>query len=752
MTAIGVTMLLISGIGFFLLSPSTIKGMEETTETSTETSTEIVLEENVPEETEAEETEEIEADEEFISEGSEESEQLDSSEGFMGIAPMYAVTGSYSLQNGGFEERQYILNSPNLVSQTTVPGWMTTASDGILEIPNGTGGGHNFRPQEGKQWMEINANVVGELYQVVKTVPGSTLRWSLWHSGRLGNDTMSINIGTQANHPSVRQVTSAKQTWTNYTGTYVVPAGQTDTYFGFQAISSSSGNNSVGNYIDNIVFKMNGILSSTKSVDKTSVKTNDIVTYKVRVTNTLANSESDNVVVEDTLPAGTELVAGSLKLNGASVSNETATANTIKKTIPTITGNQTMEVSFQAKVTKATNGTIKNIAKVTDPNQPSNTSNPEVSLNVTAPGNLSATKLVDKSIAKTNDEVVYTIQMSNTLSNTNLTNVKVVDQLPAGVTLVPNSLKLNGVTTANARLDSSNTIEKTIPLISGNQTVSVSFRAKVTQDTEGIIKNVATVTDPAKPTDIKNPEVKSLVFNGDAPATGLLIGGNDFEIYKSDLVGLSNSELNQLIIEQGHSYVWDIETATEVGINLSVKNTTLTNNPIEGRMYKAVLEAEKGTLTTSQEISIFVHYPAETLIIDSAPSILDFGTKKISYSDIKVDNPEYDNPLVVHDNRSTPTEWVLTATLETPLMNQADANKIIPDAIRYQVDSENTVILSTGDAQTIVAHTHSSTGHYNVSDNWASENTGFQLEIPAGTVRKLGNYQATILWQLGQTP
>jgi LruC domain-containing protein len=44
-----------------------------------------------------------------------------------------------------------------------------------------------------------------------------------------------------------------KYGWVNYTGTYIVPDGQQDTFLIFESISTANNNLSVGNFIDNIV-------------------------------------------------------------------------------------------------------------------------------------------------------------------------------------------------------------------------------------------------------------------------------------------------------------------------------------------------------------------------------------------------------------------------------------------------------------------------------------------------------------------
>lgn len=140
------------------------------------------------------------------------------------------------------------------------------------------------------------------------------------------------------------------------------------------------------------------------------------------------------------------------------------------------------------------------------------------------------------------------------------------------------------------------------------------------------------------------------------------------------------------------------------------------------------------------------------LIIKSKPTDLDFGIKSVGNETTKVDKATYDTPLIIWDNRADLTSWTLTAQLEDSLRSQVDTTKTLPDAIRYKVDSKTTLPITVSDAQPITVHTHDSEGEYNISSEWDKGETGFQLKIPAGGVRKLGEYQTTIIWQLGETP
>ncbi len=138
-------------------------------------------------------------------------------------------------------------------NQGDVNGWLTTAPDGRIEIwQSGHGGFHSFN---GEQHAEINANGFGALYQDISTTPGSTMTWSFAHRGRGGADTIQLNIGPASGAlTTVQTMTTDRDDWVVYTGEYVVPSGQTETRFEYQAVATAYNNISIGNFLDNIQF------------------------------------------------------------------------------------------------------------------------------------------------------------------------------------------------------------------------------------------------------------------------------------------------------------------------------------------------------------------------------------------------------------------------------------------------------------------------------------------------------------------
>ncbi|MDP9861143.1 MULTISPECIES: Ig-like domain-containing protein [Streptosporangium] len=180
-----------------------------------------------------------------------------------------------NLVNGSFETpavRRIDWNIPDASTNPAV-GWHTTATDNKLEFwPSGAGG---VPAADGRQFAELNANQVSTLYQDVPTVPGTQMTWSLYHRGRLGTDVMRVLIGapgapvpqtpTGASSPDISDGNTA---WGHYSGTYVVPAGQTVTRFAFKSVSAAGGRPTFGNFLDGVVFQTPPCRPMTESAAK----------------------------------------------------------------------------------------------------------------------------------------------------------------------------------------------------------------------------------------------------------------------------------------------------------------------------------------------------------------------------------------------------------------------------------------------------------------------------------------------------
>jgi uncharacterized repeat protein (TIGR01451 family) len=248
---------------------------------------------------------------------------------------------SIALGNGDFEAPA-VGAGAGLDRLDTNPAviWKTTEADHDIEYwgnggsSTGANGGLAITAQSGTQWVELNANQPSTLYQDLTTIPGQVMRWSLWHRARYtgianGQDVMAVLIGTPA--ALVQQganISDGPTAWINTTGSYVVPAGQTTTRFAFRAISTASGNASIGNFLDNITFGNAPCLSTTKTVNDLTpgagglIRPGDTLRYTVTANNS-GGDVASNATVTDPVPANTTYVPGSLVVSGTSVSDAT---------------------------------------------------------------------------------------------------------------------------------------------------------------------------------------------------------------------------------------------------------------------------------------------------------------------------------------------------------------------------------------------------------------------------------------------
>jgi uncharacterized repeat protein (TIGR01451 family) len=237
-----------------------------------------------------------------------------------------SCSGVTSVQNASFELP--VITQPWIyVPNGGVPGWTSTDPSGIEIWQSGFNG---VVAPVGDQFVELNATINGTLSQSIASTPGQILQWSLLHRGRAGVDTMQVLIGSSAsNLVPIRTISDGTAAWGRYSGAYVVPAGQTSTYLAFRAISTATGDLSVGNFMDDVSFGSGPCLTAASTVSNvttpgsTTDHIGDVVQYSTTVAN-IGSALSYQSVLTAPLPSSLAYEAGSLTIDGDSESDAPA--------------------------------------------------------------------------------------------------------------------------------------------------------------------------------------------------------------------------------------------------------------------------------------------------------------------------------------------------------------------------------------------------------------------------------------------
>ncbi|MBC2208378.1 immunoglobulin-like domain-containing protein [Listeria booriae] len=248
-----------------------------------------------------------------------------------------------SLQNGSFEQPVIPYGEWATFDQSQVPGWQTTASDGLIEIQNHN---ENRDAADGEQYAELNAYEASALYQDIATTPGAKVRWQVSHRGRHTTDTATVKFGSPGDLKLIDTMTTSVDAWKTYSGTYTIPAGQTTTRFEFEAVGGDPRN---GNLLDNIVFATQSFITVSGSVDKTSVKKDKTATYSFDAKNE-GGMASQNTTLTIPIPQEVTLDSPNVKVDGTSVAGS-YDSNTRILSIPlgSITKDATKHVTFDVK-------------------------------------------------------------------------------------------------------------------------------------------------------------------------------------------------------------------------------------------------------------------------------------------------------------------------------------------------------------------------------------------------------------------
>ena len=279
-------------------------------------------------------------------------------------------------------------------------------------------------------------------------------------------------------------------------------------------------------------------LSINKSVDKSSARVGDTLTYTVEVSNGVgAEVNIRDAVMQDTIPDGLTF-RGNVTIDGYSViyayDNE---SHVLTVPLDAIAPGQTKTVRFDVLVNSSAYGmTIENTAIASGSNAP-DTEDTDDGVTIEdgkADGHAGA-KSANKTTARVGDTITYTIALENSaLATADWTGATVTDVLPDGVSFAGNVQKDGRATTEYSYDSSSRTLTLTPYAIAPDTQVVYTFDVTVDEGMQGeFIVNTAVLHDGEDTTPL--------------PDAGVQIDGGEADPIVSKSASVSEAEVGDTL-------------------------------------------------------------------------------------------------------------------------------------------------------------------------------------------------------------
>ena len=266
-----------------------------------------------------------------------------------------------------------------------------------------------------------------------------------------------------------------------------IPLATTDGQTSTDRVAVTSADATATAFVDGITRCLEGHVALTKTVDNSSPKPGDTVTYTIVATNN-GNSVAKSIVVTDDLTNMNVIATfqtGTLKIDNVVQTDPVSlTPMTLNLTDLAVSASHT--ITFQMKIKGAiVDGTAKsNTAAVTyGPGGPKTGTPPPAPPTVTVQAPLLAvTKAVDKATAKPGATLTYTVTAKNN-GHSNATTVVVTDiisTLPVTYVAASVSASTDGAGTASANWTAgTKTITGQVNTLEPGKTLTVTFQVTV---------------------------------------------------------------------------------------------------------------------------------------------------------------------------------------------------------------------------------------------------------------------------------
>ncbi|MBC2388962.1 immunoglobulin-like domain-containing protein [Listeria booriae] len=666
-------------------------------------------------------------------------------------APLSVV----NIINGSFENPT-VAGPWQAFLTSQIPGWKTTSTDNQIEFQTSL----ITPPADGNQYIELNGYQVAAAYQDITTTPGTTIRWQASHRGRYGVDTAAVKFGAPTGTLTQQAtMTTGNNAWQTYSGSYIVPAGQTSTRFQFQSISSSDGSLTAGNLLDNVILTSQSFLT-VAATGPATVKQNKTGTYQFQVKNE-GGMESQASTLRVPIPEGMTLT-GTVTVNGSQVTGNYDSASRIlsipldnitkdaTKTVNVTLGGQTMtdNLSIQATVTHQDKGytdtTYTNYSNEIKTNIIANhpptinatdselilgdTFNPLQNVTATDVEDGDLTEAVTVTANNVNMEVpgIYQVRYSVTDSDGNTVTaqvtIRVKSQDPPVITGA-NPVRLN----PNSEFDPMSTVTAT-----DREDGDLTNRIRITSnDVTTAIPGTYHITYEVTDSDQMTATWTQTVVVTEAP---IIIGETAITINLHDTFD-PISTVHATDKEDGNLTNQIVLTGT-VDSNQS-GNYDLTYT---------VTDSDGNTTTLRQTVTVFDNTIFQ---FNEAPEDLLFETTEIRSEDITINRQNPDWNIQVKDTRNNGSPWALTATVNGAFSDQEDPNaKQLHNAITYTVGTEETVLL---DNQAFVIHEGISDQN-EITTIRAPADQGLRMKVNPTGVKANHDYKTSITWTLNDTP
>ncbi|MEE3678841.1 isopeptide-forming domain-containing fimbrial protein, partial [Bacillus safensis] len=331
------------------------------------------------------------------------------------------------------------------------------------------------------------------------------------------------------------------------------------------------------------------------NTDEKHPEVGDTLLYTIKTKNTIEDSLVENLVISDQLPKGLEYVAGSLEIDGESVTdvkdddNGDYTDGKVTGSFGDVKDTDWHTVTFEVTVEKGQAGQdIQNTAEVTGentppddpttkteiyPREPKLASEKDASIQKKAEGN------TDEKTPQVGDTLLYTIKTKNLEEDSIVKNLIITDQLPEGLEYVEGSLKVDDQAVTDAKDDDNGdytkgTVTGQFGDIKDTDWHTITFEAKIAKgQADKSIQNTAKVTGENTPPDEPTTETKI------DPRDPKLESEKTSEIHQK-----ADGNTDEKQVQVGDTLLYTIKTKNSVEDSV-IKDLVITDQLPEGLEY-----------------------------------------------------------------------------------------------------------------------------------------------------------------------